>query len=229
MGEAHLKRMAAPRTWNVKRKGAKSITKPIPGPHNLHSGLPFATLLKEVLGKANTLADAKKIINSNEIKIDGTARKNFRLPVGLFDTMEFAGTGECFRIVLNKKGKIDAVQINKDEASFKPCKIIGKNMVKGKLQLNLYDGKNILVGNSGHNVGDTVLIKLPGQTITRHIKLDKKSTIFLTGGKHIGDVGKVEDIAESRIVYKNGEGNLIETSKKYAFVIGDDKPSITVK
>lgn len=229
MGEDHLKRMAAPKAWNVKRKGDKFITKPLPGPHSLHSGLSFATLLKEVLGKANTSMDAKKIINSNEIKIDGTARKNSRFPVGLFDIVEFAGTGERFRVVLNKKGKIDAVQISKDEASLKPCKIVGKNMVKGKLQLNLYDGKNILVGSNGHKVGDTVLIKLPGQAIAQHFKLDRKSTIFLTGGKHIGDTGKVEDIAKNRIVYKNDEGNLIETSKKYAFVIGDDKPSITVK
>lgn len=229
MGEDHLKRMAAPKTWNVKRKGDKFVTKPSPGPHNLHSGLSFATLLKEVLGKANTSMDAKKIINSNEIKIDGTARKNFRFPVGLFDTIEFVGAGECFRIVLNKKGKIDAVQISKEEASLKPCKIMGKTMVNGKLQLNLYDGKNVLAGNNGHNVGDTILIKLPGQAITKHFKLDKKSAIFLTGGKHIGDTGKVEDISKNRIVYKNDEGNLIETSKKYAFVIGDDKPSITVK
>ena len=64
--------------------------------------------------------------------------------------------------------------------------------------------------------------------ITKHLKLDKKSAIFLTGGKHTGEIGNVENIVENKIIYKNPEGELIETSKKYAFVVGDNKPSITI-
>jgi len=225
----HLKRMASPRTWNVKRKGEKFITKLTPGPHNSDLGMPFGVLLKEILGKAASSTEAKRIMNSNEIKIDGTSRKDVRFPVGLFDTIEFIGTGECFRVILNKGGKIDLAKISREEALLKPCKIIGKSMVKGKIQLNLYDGKNILVGNNGHKVGDTVLIRLPGQAVSKHLKLGKKSAIFLTGGRHIGEVGNVEDISKNRIVYKNEQSNIIETSKKYAFVVGEDKPLITVK
>ena len=50
----------------------------------------------------------------------------------------------------------------------------------------------------------------------------------MTGGKHIGETGNVEDIIGDKITYKNQKGNLIETSKKYAFVVGDDEPSITL-
>ena len=228
MGKDHLKRLAAPKTWQIRRKGLKYITKPIPGPHNLGLGMPLSLMLKEILNYANTTREVKKILNSNEIKIDGKLRKDFRFPVGLFDTIEFVNTNECFRVILNRKGKIDLIKIKKEEILIKPCKIIGKTMVRGKLQLNLYDGKNIFADNKSYKVGDTILLSLPDQKISKHIKLDKKSTIFLIGGKHIGEIGNVEDVIENKIIYKDQNSNLIETSKKYAFVVGDNKPSVTL-
>lgn len=228
MGKDHLKRLAAPKTWQIRRKGLKFITKPAPGPHSLELGMPLSLMLKDVLNYADTTREVKKILNSNEVKIDGRLRKDFRFPVGLFDTIEFVNTNECFRVILNRKGKIDLAKIRKEEILLKPCKIIGKAMVRGKLQLNLYDGKNIFSEDKSYNVGDTVLLSLPEQKISKHLKLDKKSTIFLTGGKHIGEIGNVEDIVENRIIYKDHNNNLIETSKKYAFVVGDNKPLITV-
>lgn len=226
MSKSHLKRLAAPKTWNVKRKGLKFITKPVPGPHSLESGMPLNVLLKEVLGYANTTMEAKKILRANEIKIDGKSRKDFRFPIGIFDTLEITSTGESFRIILNKKGKIGLIKIKKDEAGLKPCKIIGKTMVRGKLQLNLFDSKNILADSNSYKVGDTVLVSLPELKIVKHLKLDKKSAIFLTGGKHIGEMGVIEDIIKKKITYKDNKGDLIETSKEYAFVVGDNKPSI---
>lgn len=229
MGKNHLKRLAAPKTWDIKRKGIKFVTKPSPGPHSLEEGIPFSVLLRDILKNADTLREIKKILHMNEIKIDGKIRKDFRYPIGLFDTIEFKNINEYFRVILSRKGKIELVKIKKEEVQLKPCKIIGKTTVNGKLQLNLYDGKNILVHNSTYKVGDTLLLELPEQKISKHLKLDKKSIIFLTGGKHIGEIGNVEDIAESKIIYKDKEGNLIETSKKYAFVVGDVKPLITLE
>ena len=229
MGRNHIKRLAAPKTWQIRRKGMNFITKPAPGPHSIDTGMPLSILLKEVLNYANTTKEVKKILNTNEIKIDGKARKDFRFPVGIFDIIEFTNINECFRVVLNRKGKIDLLKINKEESLLKPCKIIGKTIVRGKMQLNLFDGKNILADKNLYKVGDTLLLSLPGQKISKHLKLDKKSAIFLTGGKHIGEIGNVEDIVENKVIYKNNKGDLIETSKKYAFVIGDSKPLIKLE
>ena len=191
--------------------------------------MPLNVLLKEVLHYANTTGEIKKVLRSNEIKIDGKSRKNFRFPVGIFDTIEFTGLKEHFRVMLSSQGQICMVKISKEESLLKPSKIIGKTMVKGKLQLNLYDGKNILADNKSYKVGDTLLLSLPDQKIKQHLKLDKKSAIFLIGGKHIGEVGNVEDIIENKIIYRDNKENLVETSKKYAFVIGDQKPLITLE
>ncbi len=228
MGKDHLKRLAAPKTWHVIRKGPKFITKPAPGSHGLETCMPFSVLLKEILNYANTTKEVKKILNTNEVKVDGKARKDFRFPVGIFDTIVFPNINEYLRVVLNRQGKINLIKIEKDEARLKPCKIIGKTMVRGKLQLNLYDGRNISVDKDVYKVGDTLLLSVPEQKISRHLKLEKNSTIFLTGGKHIGETGNVDYISNNKITYKDESGNLVETSKKYAFVVGDGKALITL-
>ena len=228
MGSDHLSRLAAPKTWEIKRKGIKYITKPVPGPHKMEAAMPLGVLLKEVLKYAATTKEVKKILNSNDIKIDGITRKDFRFSTGLFDAVELIATNECFRFTLNSKGKLHLVKIKKEESASKPCKITGKTMVNGKLQLNLYDGKNVFAENKSYKVGDTVMLTLPDQKIAKHLKLDKKATIFLTGGKHIGEVGNVEDIISNKIIYKDSNNNLIETLKEYAFVVGEEKPLITL-
>lgn len=228
MVQNHMKRMAAPKTWDIKRKSHNFITKSAPGPHGLARGMPLNTLLKEKLSYANTTREAKKIINTYGIKVDGKSRKDFRFPVGVFDTIGFESTNEYFRVILDKKGKVNVVKIKKDEQLVKPCKIIGKTMVRGKQQLNLYDGKNILVDKGDYKIGDTILVTLPELKISKHFKLDKKSSIFLIGGRYMGETGNVEDIVGNKIIYRDERGNLIETSKNYAFVVGEGKPSITL-
>ena len=228
MSKDHLKRLAAPRTWNIQRKGIPFITKSLAGTHSLDNGMPISVLIKETLKYASTTKEVKKILNTNEIKIDGKRRKNFRFSVGLFDTIEFTNINEHYRVILNKKGTLALIKINKNESSIKPCKIIGITMLRGRMQLNLYDGRNILIDKGPYKVGDTLLLSTPDNKITKLLKLGKKSAIFLTGGKHIGEIGNVDDIVENKVIYKNQKGDLIETSRRYAFVVGEDKPAIAL-
>ncbi len=228
MGKKHLKRLAAPKTWNISRKNTKFVTKQAPGPHSLGLGMPIITILKDILAYGSTTKEVKKILGTNNIKIDGKTRKDFKFSVGLFDVVGISDA-EYFRIIINNQGKMDLIKIGKNESTIKPCKIIGKKMIKNKLQLNLYDGNNILVDKNDYKVGDTLLLSMLDKKINKHMRLDKKSSVFLIGGKHMGEIGNVEEIISDKIIYKNKEGNLIETSKKYAFVIGDTKPLITLE
>lgn len=229
MGKNHLKRLAAPKTWHLSRKTNTFIIKSLPGPHRLGFGMPLGVILRDLLKYANTMREVRKILNNGEIKIDGIVRKNFRFPVGVFDTLEFTGIDEHFRVMLSKKGSIELIKITKEDSSAKPCKITGKTMVKGRLQLSLYDGRTILADKNSYKVGDTIVLSLPGNRISKHLKLEKKSAILLTGGKHIGEMGYVDDIIENRIIYKDEKNELVETSKDYAFVVGDDKPLIKLQ
>ncbi len=219
MGKNHLKRLAVPNTWKIMKREFKFITKPNPGPHPLSKCISLNTLIKEILKYATTTREVKKILMSGQIKIDGIVRKEPKFPVGIFDTIEFSSLEEYFRVILDRLGNLSLVKINEKEVLIKPCKIVKKSMVKGKLQLNLYDGKNLFVDKGSYKVGDSVILKLPEQKIEKHLAINKKSTIFLVGGNHVGEIGSVEDIGVDKIIYKDDNNNLVETSKEYAFVI----------
>ena len=95
--------------------------------------------------------------------------------------------------------------------------------MKGKVQLNLNDGKNIVTDDPKYKVGDSVVLALNGKAkIKEQISLDRGTMIYLTDGKHIGETGKVEDIIGNRILYKTNEA-VVETLKEAAFPVGKDK------
>lgn len=223
----HLKRLAIPKSWAVKKRGIVFITKPNPGPHPLKLCLSLGVVIRDMLGIAKNLKEVKKILHDNEVLVDGIRRKELKFPVGIMDVIEFRKSNECFRVVLDK-GKLRLIPIDKKESGFKPCKIIGKNKVNGKIQLNLYDGKNILIEKDEYKVGDCVVIGLPKQEIKEHIKLEKGCVICLIGGKHMGDIGKIEGIISNKITYKGKSGEIVETLKKYVFVVGKDKPAVSL-
>ncbi|HIH04671.1 TPA: 30S ribosomal protein S4e [Candidatus Woesearchaeota archaeon] len=228
MAKRHLKRMAVPRTWPVERKSSTFIYRPSPGAHSFDEGMSLGTFLKEVFRYARTNREARRILHQKTVLVDGKRRKDEHLIVGLFDIIEFPEADTRFRITINTNGKIDAVAVDKKEAALKPCRITGKSMVKGKVQLNLSDGRNILVDKDGYRTGDTLLIGLPSQDIRKHLRLDKKAAIFLTGGKHLGHIGTVEGISGDRLMYRTEDGAIQETKKEYAFVIGEGKPALTI-
>jgi small subunit ribosomal protein S4e len=223
-----LKRLAIPKAWPIKRKGIKFVVRPKPGPHPLKFSLPLNIILRDILKFAKSNKEVKNILNNKTILVDGVNRKDPRFPVGLFDVIEIPDKKEQFRIITNEKGKIKVYSINKSEAGLKPCKIVGKAKIKGKTQLNLFDGKNILVDKDIYKCSDTLLISLPKQEIKKHLKLEKGMTIYLMGGKHIGEIGIVESISSKKILYKESSGENFETLKKYAFVIGDKKSAIVL-
>ena len=225
----HLKGYFAPKAWKIKRKGIKFVTKPSPGPHKINVALPLNIILRDILGYANSNREVKYILEKGHVEVDGIRRKDYRFPVGLLDVLSLNDTNEHFRVILDKRGKIDFIKIGQGEKGLKLCKIVGKKLIKGKIQLNLYDGKNILVQENDYKIGDAILVALGKKNeIKEKISLDKDVLIYLTGGKHIGQIGKVQDIIGNRILYKNEAGETIETLKEYALSIGKDKPLITI-
>lgn len=220
----HLKRIGMPKSWPTKRKGIKFIAKPRPGPHNTKEGITINVILKDVLKIAKTKKEIKAILNTNAFLVDNVVRKDYRFPLGVMDAISIKDKN--YRLVLNKKGKFKVLPIKKEEAKEKIAKIIGKKQLKKKkIQINLYDGKNILVDKDEYKVGDSVLIS--DNKIKKHLKLEKGSLIYITGGKHIGEIGKVEEIKKHKGITKDtitisANKKKIETSKDYAYVIENE-------
>jgi len=225
----YLKRLAMPKTWRIKRKGTVFITRPNPGPHSMGLSMPLNLIIRDILGYAENKREVRKVLMNNNVMVDGVRRKDHKLPVGLMDTIEIKETGNCYRVILSKKGNIELIAIDKKESNLKPCKITGKSKAKGKTQLNLYDGRNILVEKDDYKVGDSLLIKVPEQNIEKHFKFANGALIYLTGGKHIGEFGTVAGIKGNDVSYKNKSGEVIETLKKYAFVVGEGNTAVKLE
>lgn len=223
----HLKRVSAPRTWNVLRKTTKYITKPLPGPHRLEESLPVVIVLKQ-LGHVKTNAEAKKLLRAHQVLVDGRRVSDNKAQVGILDTLALPASQEYYRFVFDAKGRLQFIPISKEEAGVKPCKVVDKRMLKGgKLQYNLSGGRNILADKNLASTGDTLLIEVPGQKVVEKITFEKGALVYLLGGKHIGKVGVLDKVENGEITLV-ADGQSVTTAKKHAIVIGKNKPVVTV-
>ncbi len=223
----HLKRLNAPKSWMILRRTTKYIAKPLPGAHKLSESMPMSLLLKQ-LGHAQTAREAKRILNAYQILVDGKRVRDIKASVGVMDSISLAETNEFYRVAFDAKGRIQLVPIPKGEAGIKPCKVENKTSIAGgKIQINLNDGRNIIADKEAAKTGDTLLVQVPGQKIQQRLALEKGALIYLLGGKHIGSLGTLEKIENDEITFKK-EGQSINTAKKYALVIGKDKPLLTI-
>jgi len=224
----HLKRLASYKSWPVNKKSFRFLTRPLPCGHSFELGVPINVLVRDMLKYASVAREVKKILNQNGIKIDGRIIKNGRFLVGLMDVIVFPSLEEAYRILISPQGKLKAVKIPIENANAKLCRIIGKKHVKsGMLQLNFHDGKNVLVKDSNYMVGDSVVLNLPENVLGDHLKLEKGMMVYLIGGNYIGRFACVEDLRNEKIIFKIND-ELRETLKKFAFVVGKDKPAINL-
>ncbi len=220
----HLKRLTSSKSVG-KRKFTKYIARPNPGPHSLSESITILYLLRDILNVVKTSREAKVILNDGQVLIDGKIRKSVHFPVGFMDNISISTSNEHYMMVYDERGKLQPKKIDQKQASQKICKVINKTVLHGnKIQINLYDSKNILVKENSYKPGDSVLISLPDIKPQKHLKLEKGALVFLTGGKHKGKYGKVEDIkifegTEKNRIIISSEKEKIETLKDYAFVI----------
>jgi len=227
MGKNHLKRLNAPKKWRIKRKGLKFITRPSPGPHNINASMPLNIIIRDMLKYASTAREVRNILQNKNVLVNGIKRKEPNFPVGLFDVIEIVETKEYFRFIIDQKGKLNLVATEKADAELRACKITGKTKLKGKTQLNLSDGCNILVEKDDYSTYETLFLTIPKKEIKKRIKFSKGALVYLTGGKNIGQIGTIEDIKGNMVFYKT-ENGVFETLKDYAFIIGEEKPLIKI-
>jgi small subunit ribosomal protein S4e len=223
MTKNHLKSIATPRTWNILRKEKVFVAKANPGPHNQALSIPIVFLMRDMLNFVDTRKEARYILNNKQVLVNGRKVKDHRFPVGRFDVISFPDINEEYQIMLSHKGKLISKKVKK---GIRPYKIGSKTLIKGgKIQLNFMDGSNLLVEKDEYNTGDSVIIE--NKKIVDHYVLEKGAIVYLVGGKHIGFSGKIEDIMGDKIIFSKGNEK-IETLKKYAVVIGKEKPLIPI-
>lgn len=228
----HLKRLAVPRTWKIKRKGIVFITRPNTLGNPLPFALPLNVVFRDVLKYAKTTKEVKSILQEKEIFVDGRRKKDHQDAVGLFAVLSIPLLKEHFRLVFDALGRLTLIAIDEKEATHKVRKLIGKTVVKGnKIQLHFNDGTNVLVSQgeqAEHHVGDSALFDLKTSKMSKRLPFQKGVSVYLIGGKHMGALGTVETVSGESFLFKAADGHTFSTPRQYAFVVGAEKPLITL-
>jgi len=229
MSSGHLKRLVAPRSWSIARKERTWTTKPMPGKHSLEGAIPISTILRDYLNVCDNNREAKIIINDGAVMIDQRVVRKPKTAVGLMDIISIPLMKMHMRTMLDDHGRIQFVPIKATEAKWKLLRIEGKTTVKrGKTQLNLHDGTNIL-SEEKVKTGDVIQVSLPSFKIKKVLEFKKGAQTLITGGAHVGSISKITGLEVTRstkpnlVIYKD-----FQTIKSYSFVVGDKKAMIAL-
>ncbi|HLD85019.1 MAG TPA: 30S ribosomal protein S4e [archaeon] len=223
-----MKRLLAPKFWPVKRKEKKFVGTPSPGPHSSNFCIPMTVLLRDVFSFAADAKEARTILTSRKVKINGKVKTDKNYPVGLMDIVEVGN--HVHRVVVGKDG-LYVSEIDKKDA-FQMLQIRNKSIVKkSKVQLNFHDGTNILADGKSYSTGDVLVVK--DGKISDVLPFEKGAAALIIKGNNAGITGKIGSIIIKKGSHKNEV--ILETKKRkllvpkdYIFILGKDKPLVAV-
>ena len=223
MSSSHMKRLTMPRSWPLPRKSSVWIQKPNPCGHPLDLCMPMGVILRDVLGVAQNRREAKKILHSKLVKVDGAIETDIGRGVGLMDVLTVGDVS--YKCILDTNGKLRYRMIPAKEASTKICRVMGKTTIKGaKTQVHLHDGRNLLFNdNPEYKTGDSLVISLPDQEVKSYHKFQEGSIAYLTGGNHIGELATVR----AQDIKRSSKANEVQfddfgTISDYVFIISNE-------
>jgi small subunit ribosomal protein S4e len=238
----HIKRTSAPKFWKIHRKEVKFTVKPSAGPHAFSECIPLLVIIRDILHFAITASEAKRILHERNVKVDGVVRKNIKFPLGLMDVLEIPKMEQAYRIIAAPQKGLVLHPIEGEEQGFKLCRIENKTVVNGgHIQLNLHDGRNIVVRLTDPKIAeedvfktkDVLKISIPDQEILEHIKFEEGCYSLVIAGRNLGLAGKVTKIEKrfgphASTVTLERDGKTFQTALEYAFPIGDEIPIISL-
>lgn len=227
----YLKRLVAPGSWHIPKKVQKFVMKTAPGPHNA-GALPVGVWLREHIGLAQNASEVRKILHQRDIIVNGRACRNPQMGLGVFDIVSIPKLGKHYRIQLDMRGNLVAVEIPAESATTRLCKIRNKTTIRGgKVQLNLAFGANILADNT-YRAKDSIVVTLGVDGADRfrivdHFPFAEGNVAMIVGGKHSGKVGRIVEVVKTAssvpnrvILMDDAAGEKFETIDEYIFMVG---------
>jgi small subunit ribosomal protein S4e len=227
----HQKRLSSSKVLSIPKKKHKWVTRSSPGPHPKDKSLPLLVAVRDNLGLCDTGREARRIIGSREVAVDMNATRDFKRPLGLMDTVSVPKAKQFYRVLLDRKGRLQLVAIEEVDVAWKLVRIEDKTTLKGgRTQLNLHDGRNILLEEDEYKTGDVLKIELPTQKILSHYPMEKGAVAMVIGGSHTGGMSTVEH----RVATRGSSEDLIQfsdgfsTVKSNVFVVGATQAEVSV-
>ncbi len=231
----HMKRYAAPRALKLPRKSFPWMVKPSPGPHPRDSSMPLRLLLRDYLSLARTAREADRILAGGQVLVDGRVRRSPKFPVGLMDVVQFLALDQNYRVLLDNRGRLVLHEIDKAETSLKLCKIMRKDIIRGKrVQLSFHDGKTLVGDFDEFKPEDVIKLALPEFKVIGRFPFEKGAAVLITGGKNVSKVGIITDVnliegTQPNIVTLAVAGGTFQAPEHYVFVVGKEKPAISLQ
>ena len=225
----HLKRLSAPRSWSTPRKTDFWIVRPSPGPHAIGESVPLGSILRDMLKLCDSAREARHILNNRGVLIDGRVVTDPKFPVGLMDVLTLHETKAHYRMLVDTRGRMSLVGIEAGDATWKLCRVEDKTTVRGgKTQVNLHDGRNVVLAKDAYKTGTTLKIHVPGQKVVEHYELGRGAPVLVTAGKHVGQIAHVSEVQRTR----NPRANIVTFTEGFStdigkvFVVGTEGPAI---
>jgi len=224
-----LKRLASPVAWGVGRKGINWAPKTSPGAHSREESMPLLVLIRDKLDLAENSREVKRALNAGKILVDGRRITDQNFGVGLMDTISIPSQKNYYRTLFHGK-KLTLLEIDEKRAGIKYCKVINKRSIKkGIVQLNLHDGRNLLVEKEEDRFkpGDTLKIAVPMQKLEGFKKFEPGARCLVYKGRHAGEIGELVEVSEragskpADAKLKTPKGEII-TLKDYLFVVDSE-------
>jgi small subunit ribosomal protein S4e len=221
----HMKRIVVPTAVPIHdKKGSEWMIKAHPGPHPREMAIPLGVLLRDVLKVARTGREVHRILTNRLVRVDGSVRVEEKFPVGLMDVISFPESKKHYRLLLDSKGRLEPSEIKDAESASKTGKVVKKHTIrKGKINVTLHDGRNLVTDNHV-KVGDSVVVSLPKVELKTHLKREKGSKCLIVEGKHAGSIVSLKEIIQrkggkpSEALVAKGNDEFI-TVANYLFVV----------
>merc|ERR1719331_2948877 len=175
------------------------------------------------------------IVMQRLIKVDGKVRTDMFYPAGFMDVVQIEKTKENFRLLYDTKGKFVLHKVQKEEASYKLCRV--KKILrgpKGTPYCVTHDGRTLRFPDPDVKANDTVRLDLDSGKILDHIKFEAGNTVMISGGNNMGRVGAIVNRERHpgsfEIIHvKDAVGHTFATRLQNVFAIGKgSKPWISL-
>jgi small subunit ribosomal protein S4e len=233
-GRTKMKRLSAPRSWDIARKEARFITKPSPGSHSVEKSYSLAVVLRDILGMVASQKEVTQVLTARQVLVDGVARQDPGFPVGLFDVVSIPKEGKAYRFVPSPDGLVP-VEIVSTEAGIKLCRVKSKVKISGgRIQFGFHDGRSLLDDKLAASLGDSVVMRVPAQSVVESVKFAKGSMGLVVSGERAGQVGKIISVKKGtstreKMVELSLPSGETELPERLVFAVGADKPVLEVQ
>ncbi|MDY6777185.1 MAG: 30S ribosomal protein S4e [Candidatus Nanohaloarchaea archaeon] len=226
----HQKRLSAPKHYPIERKQNTYVATG-EGPHSEDVGIPLVVFLREVLGYAESSSEAKEILESRNVRVNGRVETDVQRTIGFMDVISIEKADKDFRVLLDSDGLVFR---EAEDPETRIRRIEDKTTLNGGVtQLNLDGGENQVVDDE-YDTQSSVVIDTEDQAIQHELPLEEGNQAYIIGGRHVGTVATIQEHEvtrgpqSNRVTLETEDGEAFETVEEYVYVIGEDEPEVTL-